>query len=99
MTMIMTATLSCRSPFLRPNQEIALPHWQEARPKLRFANRKSSFGFSTKGKTFCSDCRSFEDKRFFCKRIGGSSQATVPFDINPSLDFRIQAYWAWIFKY
>ena len=43
---------------------------------------ESSFGFSTKGKTFCSHCRSFEDKRFFCERVGGSSHSTVPFDIN-----------------
>ena len=43
---------------------------------------ESSFGFSTKGKTFCSHCRSFEDKLFFCERVGGSSHSTVPFDIN-----------------
>ena len=43
---------------------------------------ESNCGFSTKGKTFCSSCRSFEDKRFFCERFGGSSHTTVPFDIN-----------------
>ena len=35
--------------------------------------RESSCGFSTKGKTFCSHRRSFEDKHFFCERVGGSS--------------------------
>ena len=43
---------------------------------------ENSSGFSAKAKTFCSNCSGFEDKRFFCERGGGSTLATVPFDIN-----------------
>ena len=43
---------------------------------------ESNCGFSTKGKTFCSSCRHSEDKRFFCERVGGSSQRTIPYDTN-----------------
>ena len=43
---------------------------------------EDSYGFATKGKSYCSRCLAFTDNRFFCKPVGGSGHPGSPFDIN-----------------